>query len=105
MERTKQIQFKRENFQRDLTNIIELEKLKLAEKEQALRTEKSKWEAQLLKVEPNSIPSKIKLDIGGKIFITSKSTLQAPTNKFFVELFSGKYTIDFDEDGCFFIDR
>lgn len=50
--------------------------------------------------------NKIKLNIGGQIFQTSLLTLQqCPPPSLFSAMFSGKWTPDIDDRGCFFIDR
>lgn len=47
---------------------------------------------------------RVKLNVGGTHFQTSLSTLtQVPS--MFSAMFSGKYRMDADEDGCYFIDR
>lgn len=47
----------------------------------------------------------IKLDIGGYIYKTTKTTLTKYKNTYFSGLFSGKYKIIEQEDGSIFIDR
>ncbi|KAJ3038850.1 hypothetical protein HDV00_000256 [Rhizophlyctis rosea] len=49
--------------------------------------------------------SKIKLDIGGKLFHTSIDTLLTESNTFFQSLFSGRWNITPTPDGTIFIDR
>ncbi|ELR14880.1 K+ channel tetramerization subfamily protein [Acanthamoeba castellanii str. Neff] len=47
---------------------------------------------------------KVKLNVGGTYFQTSLTTLtQVPS--MFSAMFSGKYRMEADEDGCYFIDR
>lgn len=48
---------------------------------------------------------RIKLNVGGKLFETSISTLTNNKSKFFTAMFSGRWDIPKEEDGCFFIDR
>lgn len=49
---------------------------------------------------------KVKLDVGGQRFSTSKSTLLSQPDTFFSEIFSGEAGIELDEDdGSYFIDR
>jgi hypothetical protein len=51
------------------------------------------------------IPKKIKLNVGGKVFATTLSTLLKEKDSFFSLMFSGQYCTDPDEDGEYFIDR
>jgi hypothetical protein len=48
---------------------------------------------------------KIKLDVGGKIFCTSIVTLTSQPNSMLSAMFSGRFSLAKDEDGCFFLDR
>lgn len=48
---------------------------------------------------------KIKLDVGGKIFCTSIATLTSQPNSMLSAMFSGRFSLAKDEDGCFFLDR
>jgi hypothetical protein len=48
---------------------------------------------------------KILLDIGGKIFATSQTTLTNGKSHFFTAMFSGKYSTKPNSDGTYFIDR
>eukprot|EP01125_Pyxidicula_operculata_P015988 TRINITY_DN5464_c0_g1_i2.p1 TRINITY_DN5464_c0_g1~~TRINITY_DN5464_c0_g1_i2.p1 ORF type:complete len:204 (+),score=19.58 TRINITY_DN5464_c0_g1_i2:44-655(+) len=48
---------------------------------------------------------KIKLDVGGKNFHTSLSTLTRLKPTFFSAMFSGQFNVKPDDDGTFFIDR
>jgi len=48
---------------------------------------------------------KIKLNVGGKVFCTTLNTLLKQKDSFFGAMFSGRYKIDPDEDGEYFIDR
>jgi hypothetical protein len=49
--------------------------------------------------------SRIKLDVGGQIFATSLSTLTSEKGSYFEALFSGRWEVKPQEDGCYFIDR
>jgi len=49
--------------------------------------------------------SRIKLNIGGMIYETSLDTLQKDENSMLGAMFSGKYKMETDEDGHYFIDR
>jgi len=47
----------------------------------------------------------VKLDVGGKIFSTSISTLTSQPNSMLGAMFSGRYNLEPDSDGTIFIDR
>jgi len=49
--------------------------------------------------------SKIKLDVGGHTFTTSKTTLTSVPDTFLEVLFSGRHELLPDADGAYFIDR
>ena len=49
---------------------------------------------------------KVKLDVGGHRFSTSRATLLSVPGSFLAAMFSGSYALEKDEDdGSFFIDR
>lgn len=47
----------------------------------------------------------VKLNIGGRIFCTTKSTLSSKGENFFTSLLSGRFSSQKDETGAYFIDR
>ena len=49
--------------------------------------------------------SKIKLDIGGQVFTTSKLTLTKDPNSMLAAMFSGRHSLVQEADGSYFIDR
>ena len=49
--------------------------------------------------------SKVKLDVGGFHFTTSRSTLTKFPNTMLGSMFSGRFSLKCDEDGSYFIDR
>lgn len=51
------------------------------------------------------IKSKVKLDVGGTHYSTSRTTLTSVHGSMLEAMFSGRYTLEEDEDGCTFIDR
>eukprot|EP01095_Lingulamoeba_sp_RSL-Kostka_P012166 TRINITY_DN477_c2_g1_i1.p1 TRINITY_DN477_c2_g1~~TRINITY_DN477_c2_g1_i1.p1 ORF type:complete len:288 (+),score=62.59 TRINITY_DN477_c2_g1_i1:35-865(+) len=53
----------------------------------------------------NNNNARVKLDVGGKLFSTSMSTLLSQSDTFFSKLFSGDFDIMYQEDGSIFIDR
>lgn len=50
-------------------------------------------------------PSIINLNVGGKLFATRLMTLQRFSDSMLAVMFSGRHTIDKDNDGNYFIDR
>jgi hypothetical protein len=49
--------------------------------------------------------SKVMLDVGGHKMSTTKQTLTSIENTFFASMFSGRFILEPDEDGYYFIDR
>eukprot|EP00761_Pharyngomonas_kirbyi_P001131 gb/GECH01001132.1/.p1 GENE.gb/GECH01001132.1/~~gb/GECH01001132.1/.p1 ORF type:complete len:267 (+),score=68.82 gb/GECH01001132.1/:1-801(+) len=47
----------------------------------------------------------IKLNVGGTIFSTRLTTLQKDPNSMLAAMFSGRFPLQKDEKGCFFLDR
>jgi len=91
----------------------ELEKT-LQSEEQKLEVERTKvnisrkeWEdSRAMGVKKMQFPARIKLDVGGKVFTTSLSTLTGVGGTFFSGMFSGTFKVETDkEDGSIFIDR
>jgi len=90
----------------DLKIALQEEMLKLKELTSEVEVKKRSWEeAKLGKVEKVHFPSKIKLDVGGKLFATSLSTLMSIGGTFFSAMFSGSFKFALDKDGSYFIDR
>jgi hypothetical protein len=53
-----------------------------------------------------AIPSsKIKLDVGGWTFTTSRTTLTSVPDTYLWSMFGGRFLLSPDADGAFFIDR
>eukprot|EP01087_Luapelamoeba_hula_P016190 TRINITY_DN4968_c0_g1_i1.p1 TRINITY_DN4968_c0_g1~~TRINITY_DN4968_c0_g1_i1.p1 ORF type:complete len:375 (-),score=80.14 TRINITY_DN4968_c0_g1_i1:106-1230(-) len=50
------------------------------------------------------LPKKVKLDVGGHYFSTSLDTLRNGKGMF-AAMFSGRYNMEKNEEGCYFIDR
>lgn len=48
---------------------------------------------------------KIKLNVGGQKFVTTLTSLTLWKDSMLASMFSGRYTLEKDEDGCYFIDR
>src|SRR4051794_17958915 len=67
--------------------------------------EKAEWMAVHAKLQRTSVGSRVKLDVGGKVFATSLTTLLSQRGSFFEAAFGGRFEVKLQEDGCFFIDR
>jgi hypothetical protein len=74
----------------------------LEEAEKKLENEKEKFDAAHKMIETFKDP--IKLNIGGKIFMTSKSTL-LKEESMLAAMFSGRHELQKGDDGAYFIDR
>lgn len=72
-----------------------------------LRSEISSLKTSLatLQRSPCASSELVKLNVGGRIFTTRKSTLAAVPGSFFEAIISGRHSVSFDEQGCIFIDR
>src|SRR3990167_103466 len=79
------------------------EKSKLQEYENQFIEAKSQLEYNQSKFTQTVHTTKIKLDIGGKTFSTSKTSLSHVPGSFFSSIIEGKVAAE--EDGSFFIDR
>ena len=77
-----------------LRNQIKLERLALDKQKKAFVGDQ-KFKTQ----------KKIKLDVGGKIFSTSITTLVSEPDSMLAAMFSGRFELEKDEEGTFFIDR
>jgi len=88
-----------------LQDLINKELNKIEIERQKLLQLKSENESMQSKISTVFSGDKIKLDVGGKIFSASKSTLCSKPNSFFGVMLSGKYKLIPDENGCYFIDR
>lgn len=54
---------------------------------------------------PDQGRARVKLNVGGSRFETTVATLTAHPDSYFGAAFSGRHTVQLDEDGCYFIDR
>jgi hypothetical protein len=72
-----------------------------------LEEERRIFEAEKAKisVESGKIKSKVKLDVGGTIYATSRTTLTSVRDSMLDAMFSGRHALEEDEGGCIFIDR
>ena len=74
---------------------------KLAADVVALAAEKKR----MVDEQTKSIGGIVKLNVGGTILTTRKSTLCRIDGSFLESMFSGRYPVEVDTDGCAFIDR
>jgi hypothetical protein len=79
--------------------------IKMKEEKEKLEIENEKLRNQLQSFQKSKIGNKIKLNIGGKLFTTSLSTLTSEKNTFFTSMFGETFNTQPDDDGEFFIDR
>eukprot|EP01087_Luapelamoeba_hula_P000913 TRINITY_DN10680_c0_g1_i2.p1 TRINITY_DN10680_c0_g1~~TRINITY_DN10680_c0_g1_i2.p1 ORF type:complete len:469 (-),score=56.80 TRINITY_DN10680_c0_g1_i2:127-1533(-) len=79
---------------------IQKEQATLQQKHVAFEAVKSSM-AEVLKLQE----SRIKLNVGGIKFVTSLDTLQIYTDSMLGNMFSGKFKLDTDDKGYYFIDR
>lgn len=57
----------------------------------ALQKERQTWEEMADKLKQTQLPNRIKLDVGGKTFATSSTTLTSIKGTFFDSMFGGEY--------------
>jgi len=91
-----------------LENELEEVKAELALKEGELENDRSSFENEKVSLQGTHKFSKqkIKLDIGGRRFTTSLTTLKSEPDSFLSAMLSGRYELAADQnDGSYFIDR
>lgn len=90
---------------------IEVERMKMTVEHQKainrLATERAIFEEEKQQVSAmtGSLKSKIKLDIGGTFYTTSRTTLTSVPGSMLDAMFSGRHILEEDEAGRVFIDR
>jgi len=94
-----------ENHKSQMLAALEKEEKILTEQIEKFEERVKNWEEATAKLQNSHFPSKIKLDVGGRIFSTSLSNLQRYPDSFFGVMFSGRWDSKPGEDGCYFIDR
>ena len=77
----------------------------LESRKKGLTTKIESWENSLTKLQHVQPETPIKLNVGGKYFSTSLTTLQSYESSFFGALVSGRWEVKKQEDGAIFIDR
>ena len=75
----------------------------LAQEQDKARSERAKLERDYPRIQ--EFQGKIKLNVGGKIFVTTIQTLTKDPDSMLASMFSGRFPMTPDEDGSFFIDR
>ena len=97
---------------------LETRRSELQEKEEAMRaeieeerkqlrieTEKLEAEKEAMKGVHTFQSGRLKLDVGGHKFTTSRTTLTSQPDSMLAAMFSGRHTLVKDEEGAYFIDR
>ncbi|KAJ3038848.1 BTB/POZ domain-containing protein kctd6 [Rhizophlyctis rosea] len=82
-------------------------KRKLEENEEEFKARKKEWEKKVAYAADvkNKQSNKIKINVGGHRYEVSIDTLLRQEGTFFHSCFSGRWLIEPEEDGAFFIDR
>eukprot|EP00899_Mesostigma_viride_P023094 jgi/Mesvir1/396/Mv11287-RA.1 len=91
--------------QDELNAAIKKETDRLTQERLALEAEKKEWALLAKKFDTSLLPGRIRLDVGGTIFATSRSTLLSLDGTFFAGMFSGRFELKPEDDGTYFIDR
>jgi hypothetical protein len=99
-----------EEIQNDLKNLLskinnEVDKFEKGKKEMIQKQQEFEEIKNKFEKVSSQAKSKIKLNVGGKIFTTSLSTLTMEKNTYFSSMFSEYFNTQPDEDGEYFIDR
>eukprot|EP01089_Gocevia_fonbrunei_P011435 TRINITY_DN2473_c0_g1_i3.p1 TRINITY_DN2473_c0_g1~~TRINITY_DN2473_c0_g1_i3.p1 ORF type:complete len:322 (-),score=72.98 TRINITY_DN2473_c0_g1_i3:71-1036(-) len=89
----------------NLVKALETERTKLKREKEELENKKKDWNQFANKLDKTQLSERIKLDVGGKIFATTLTTLVACQGSYFEAMFSGRWDLKKQEDGSFFIDR
>jgi hypothetical protein len=82
------------------------QKRELAQERATLEQEIADWEQEKISIaKTQTLATRIKLDVGGTRFTTSRTTLTLYPDTMLGAMFSGRHTMNTDEDGYHFIDR
>lgn len=73
----------------------------------ALEQEMTTWQAQASRLHASQLPHRIRFDVGGTIFALSREhlTSEAARGSYFDAMFSGRWPLNAESDGTYFIDR
>ncbi len=89
-------------------SLIKRTRQRLEDQVAQFEAERMAFEAMRAKLREGAprLESRVKLNVGGKIFVTSLDTLcTREPNSFLAAMFSGEWKLDTDAKGAFFIDR
>lgn len=86
---------------------LEVAQMKATEDQKRLEQERLKLQEERDFVADHQLrnSNKIKLDVGGKIYATSLTTLTSDPDSMLAAMFSGRFPLKKDDDGCYFLDR
>lgn len=90
------------NHLRELTDAI---KHNIEEASSIAAKDLSEWEQLKTNLSKTRLNGKVKLDVGGRDFVTTVETLTHEKNTFFTALFSRQWDAEKDDKGRIFIDR
>ena len=87
--------------------VVDAKKKELKAKEEQLDEDRKKLQLEIKRMsEVNKIQeSRVKLDIGGHLYMTSTFTLTRDQDSMLAAMFSGRHSVQREEDGSYFIDR
>lgn len=89
-----------------MTKILQEETAKLDSERKRLEQERATFEAMKAKIASIHFPEKLKLNVGGQLFATSRESLLREKDSLFSSMFSGRgFKVEPDEEGAYFIDR
>ncbi len=95
----------KELFQQE--DLMKSELRKIKREKDHLEQDRKKFQEELRKMEElnRSNDTKVKLNIGGSVYMTSTLTLTKDPNSMLAAMFSGLHSLKKDDDGTYFIDR
>jgi hypothetical protein len=99
--------FRRERQIEELEQDLKRRKLDLDEKEKDLQQQQSDIDDTMrqLRTTSEKAKHKIKLNVGGVVFTTTIDTMASEKDTFFSAMFSGRFLMEPDDEGEYFIDR
>lgn len=74
-------------------------------KEDAIKADREAFELSTQRVNDSVVPTRVKLDVGGRLYSVTPEMMQRFPNSYFGCLFSGRWEGKKIEDGAYFIDR
>eukprot|EP01116_Phalansterium_solitarium_P022992 TRINITY_DN7837_c0_g1_i1.p1 TRINITY_DN7837_c0_g1~~TRINITY_DN7837_c0_g1_i1.p1 ORF type:complete len:349 (+),score=83.36 TRINITY_DN7837_c0_g1_i1:96-1049(+) len=91
----------------ELMKSIQLEQSLLVQARNQLDTAQKEWQDCTLKFR-YTLPKRgerVRLDVGGTVFCTTLSTLTRVEQSYFASMFSGRWPLEQQDDGSYFVDR